>query len=303
MMKANTPVFLQGQSAPLQLGPILGSGGEGTVYKCATDSGRLVKIYHDPTAFHGAKLRAMLNMRALVAYPRLAWPQELVIDASGCVCGYAMRRLSGVSLVPITAPVLRKKKLPHWSAAHSVRVTHDLAALFGLLEANGVYIPDLNLANFAVTDDGVVSAFDCDAYSVATANHRYPSAVFSADLQAPEVLSGAVSLGSFGPAQFRGAAAILFFGLLTDGGQAYATREGLSVQDAIVSGRYIVGGREARGQTSSAVFSAYMRLGPRICWLFKRAFIAGHNDPNARPTFSEWQQAMAAFYRDLQTRN
>lgn len=297
------PLFISGEKTPLKLGRPLGVGGEGAVFELAIEPGRLVKILHEPEPFREAKLRAMVAMPKLVAYPRLAWPQELVFGADGRVCGYLMRKLKGVSLVPVTAPVLRRRKLPHWTKAHSVRVTHELAALFENLEANGVYIADLNLANFAVTDDGVVSAFDCDAYSVATHTHRFPSAVFSADIQVPEVLSGAVSLNSFGPAQFRGAAGILFFMLLTDGGQAYATREGLSVQDAIVRGRYVVGGRDARGQTNSAVFRAYMSLGPKLCWLFKRAFIAGHRDPSARPTFPEWRQALAEFYRDLLTQN
>lgn len=302
-MTANPFVFAHGQNTPLQLGALLGSGGEGAVYECATDRSRLVKVFHQLDSFRQAKLKAMVAMPALMAYPRLAWPQSLVVDRAGRVSGYVMRKLKGVSLVPLTAPVLRAKRLPHWKKAHTARVVHELASLFGLLESNGVYIADLNLCNFVVSNDGEVSAFDCDAFSVLTATHRFPATVVSAEHQVAEILSGALDLNHFGPAQFRGAAALLFFSLLTEGGQPYATYEGLSVADAIVQGRYAVGGKEARGHMPHEVFRRYVALGPRLCVLFKRSFIAGHANPNARPTFAEWQSALRAHYAELLTQN
>lgn len=300
-MTTSSQVFLEGSRDALALGAELAAGGEGVVYELPHSPGKLAKLFHTADHSRERKLRAMVAMPALRAYSRLAWPQQLLVDSRGIVRGYTMRRLEGVSLVPLTAEILRRRRLPRWTLAHTVRVCHDLACLCEQLESNGVYIADLSLLNFLVDPrTAEVSGIDCDSYSVCSTTHRFPSLVYTTDFQVPEILDGRVPMANFGPAQFRGAAASLFFALLTVGGQPYACREGLTIEETITQGRWIVGGKGvARGCTNDAVWRRYMSLPPRTCALFKRAFIGGHQQPASRPSFAEWQAAMSAHYRDL----
>lgn len=300
-MSLHAPIYLEGSRDALRLGSAAAEGGEGAVYELPTSPGMLVKLFHNADGFRERKLRAMVGMWSLRAYLRLAWPQQLVIDARGSVLGYTMRRLDGVSLVPLTAEIILRRRLPGWTQAHTVRVCHELACLCGELEKHAVFIADLSLLNFLINPrTAEVSGIDCDSYSVCSTTHRFPSLVYTTDFQVPEILDGRVQLANFGPAQFRGAAASLFFTLLTAGGQPYACREGLTIEETITQGRWILGGKGvARGCTNDAVWQRYMSLPPRTCALFKRAFIGGHQQPASRPSFAEWQAAMSAHYRDL----
>lgn len=187
-----------------------------------------MKVYHPRNACalraRDEKLTAMVAMTALRSYRPLAWPQHLLYNQDGHVAGYAMRRISGVTLVPMTAPVLLRRRLPEWGPAHIARVVHDLASIFHEVESNGVMIADLGLANFIVdTKTAEVCGIDCDSYTLRLPDRVFPSTVFTVELQAPEILTGKMPLHAFGPAQFRFAGALLLFSLMT--GEARSLRE------------------------------------------------------------------------------
>jgi DNA-binding helix-hairpin-helix protein with protein kinase domain len=216
--------------------------------------------------------------------------------------GFLMRRVNGVTLVPITALALMKRRLPHWGAAHVCRVVHDVAAICAALEARRVVIGDVNLANFLADPvTAETSAIDCDSYQVTEGDQTFPCRVFTPDFQAPEVLARNERLSALAPAQFRFSGALLFFTLLTAGGHPYQIKNGRSPAENIVAGRHFLGGRgTATGATTGAIWSRYLAQPPRILALFKRAFIAGHSrDLSARPSFAEWVGAFRAHYTEL----
>ncbi len=292
---------------PVRLGATLAQGGEGSIHECAGRPDVLIKVFHpaaSPEFAHtrDEKLRAMVALTELRAHPRLAWPQELILDSRGGVAGFTMRKITGVTLVPLTALGLRKIRLPGWGPAHVCRVVHDIAALCGALEARGVFIGDINLGNFlADPHTAETSAIDCDSYQITAGGRLYPCPVYTPDFQSPEVLAETGRLARLGPAQLRFSAALLFFTLLTAGGHPYQVKNGRSPGENILSGRHFLGGRGvATGCTTSAIWDRYRALPPRILALFKRAFIAGHSlNPAARPAFAEWIGAFQAHYAEL----
>ena len=296
--------FLTAAGCPVSLGKELAAGGEGAVFASNERGDEVVKVYHprDGSAqvARDAKLRAMVAMPALRAYRPLAWPQQLLFTADGHVGGYTMRKISGVTLVPVTSGALMRKRLPGWSPAHVVRVIHDLAGMFHQAETNGVFVADMGLCNFILNPrTAEVCGIDCDSYTIRMPDRVFASTVFTAEMQAPEILSGRVPLAEFGPAQFRFAGALLLFSLLT-GGHPFSSKEGLSVPDAILARRHFLGGHGvAMGCTNDATWQRYRALSPRLASLSKRAFISGYEDLGARPSFAEWRSAARCFFDQL----
>ncbi len=296
--------FRNSAGQPMALGKELASGGEGAVFASGERGDEVIKVYHRRNASalraRDDKLTAMVAMPALRAYRPLAWPQRLLYSQDGHVAGYSMRKISGVTLVPMTAPALMRRRLPAWGPAHIARVVHDLASIFHEAESNGVMIADLGLGNFIVDPKTAeVSGIDCDSYTICLSDRVFPSTVFTVELQAPEILCGKLPLSAFGPAQFRFAGALLLFSLMT-GGNPFASREGLSIPEAIVARRHFIGGRGvAGGCTNDAIWQRYRSLPPHLASLSKRAFIEGYDDHSARPTFAEWRSAARNYFDAL----
>lgn len=300
-MKNLVPQLRDCSGRPVSLARELASGGEGAVFASGDRGDEVIKVYHRRNAAaardRDEKLTAMVAMSALRSYRPLAWPQRLLYRQDGHVGGYAMRKISGMTLVPVTAPTLMRRRLPNWGPAHVARVVHDLAGIFHEAESNGVMIADLGLGNFIVDPKTAeVSGIDCDSYTLRLSDRVFPSTVFTAELQAPEIISGRLPLSAFGPAQFRFAGALLLFSLMT-GGNPFASREGLSIPEAIVARRHFIGGRGvAGGCTNDAIWQRYRSLPPHLASLCKRAFIAGYDDHDARPTFAEWRSAARNYF-------
>ncbi len=59
-MKPNTPDTVRSSNGALELGKVLGRGGEGAVYELPASRDRVAKIYHQPvSADKAAKIEAM----------------------------------------------------------------------------------------------------------------------------------------------------------------------------------------------------------------------------------------------------
>ena len=298
-----SPSYRNQDGTPLRMVPTpLAQGGEGSIHCVENNQNTLVKIYHpgEPAATlaRARKLTAMMQAGPeLRQHPRLAWPQSLVLNPRGEIAGYRMRRMQGISLVPLTAPIMFRRDLPHWTQRHVVRVTHDLAALFGFLEDRQIYPGDINLNNFLTRpEDATASLIDCDSYQIG--NH--PSRVLTPDFSAPEVLAQRGQLKLLGPDQLRFSAALLFFYLLTRGTHPFQVRGGDSPEQNILAGRTFMGSRgQATGSIPPSLYARYRALPPRIAGQFKRAFCSHTEHPELRPSFSTWVSAFREYYCGL----
>ena len=92
-MQTRAPILIDSAGRPLQLGPQLGSGGEGAVFELRDRSDLVAKLYHK--GLEPEKAAKIANM-AKAASERLlkltAWPTEPIRrgSASGAVVGFTM---------------------------------------------------------------------------------------------------------------------------------------------------------------------------------------------------------------------
>ena len=288
-------------------GGMIAEGAEGRVFLARSDARTLIKVYHpspaDEERARDRKVRTMLAADSELRQHRLlAWPQAPVLNPTGGIVGYVMRRVEGVTLVPLGAPVMMRRDLPHWTQRHVCRVVHDLASTCHLLEARGIYIGDFNLENFLTrTDTAETSCIDCDSFQIRSGGELFPSRVYTPEFCSPEVLAQPERQRCLGAAQFRFSAALFFFTLLCGGAHAYQVRGGGSPEENILRGRFFVGPKGvATAGTSDAIYSRYRALTPRLAALIKRTVMNGHHsDLDARPKFVEWVAALSDYYRLL----
>src|SRR4051794_21434672 len=99
-------VRLEGEGREVTLdGPLLGRGGEASIYAVPGRTDLVAKIYHNPTDEHAGKLAAMLAAPP-VAPPEhgqhvaVAWPVSRLLEAGddGRVVGYLMPRIDNARL-------------------------------------------------------------------------------------------------------------------------------------------------------------------------------------------------------------
>jgi len=174
MASSNTTVKVltcasTGQS--VRLGKRIASSGEGTVWY--TDrQGYLAKLYHSPTAERVRKLQVM------VAHPpvdpmlsrnhiSLAWPQDLLNDASRKCVGFLMPAISqGVDLTSVYNPRLRKQKIPrfNWRYLHTTAL--NIAWIIQEIHAKGHVLGDIKPQNMLVNDQALISVIDTDSFQI-----------------------------------------------------------------------------------------------------------------------------------------
>src|SRR6516165_895951 len=93
-------VRLEGKDHEISLeGPLLGRGGEASIYAVPGRSDLAAKIYHNPTDEHADKLAVMLAAPPVPppapgGHHTIAWPISRLLEAGGAgrVVGYLMPR-------------------------------------------------------------------------------------------------------------------------------------------------------------------------------------------------------------------
>jgi len=292
-------------SHPTQLGKVIATGGEGVIRECLSHPGCVAKIYHpleeEDLSQIESKIGAMLKMTQLAQHSRLAWPQKKLYQ-NRKFAGFLMRKIDGMTLVPLSAEVSKRTYLPDWTTAHIARVVHDIASLCAKLESHDVFLTDVSLTNFLTNPrDGSTSIIDVDSLQIREGSRVFGSSVFTPDYAAPEILRQPERLGCIGSEQARFTIALLFFQLYTNGSPFQVLEYGnLEPAQQITAGRHFLGGRGvATGTTTPEIFRRYCGLPRRIKWMFKRAFIEGHQSPSNRPSFNEWVEAAKRHYQEL----
>ncbi|WP_157581293.1 hypothetical protein [Phycicoccus sp. Root563] len=171
----------------LDVGPLLGSGGQGDVYELPSDPGRLFKRYRSGVRVDETGLSALVEWR-LELSPRdravvdkhTAWPLE-VVDCPGGTLGILMNRAPRDFWHTVEGGVLprdlswafmseaaRFVGLEPATPRAAVAIMVQLATAFDVLHRNGATYGDLSASNVLWTGDGCPSVLliDCDAAEV-----------------------------------------------------------------------------------------------------------------------------------------
>ncbi len=175
----------------VDLGPVLGRGGEGVVHVRVGRDAQACKIYQrPPTDARTAKLTWMVQR--LQQHPDLAqwctWPQELLFDEERRCVGFVMERLEQPRPIhEVYQPEQRKTVLPAAGWDFLVRVATNCARMFETLHKYDVIVGDVNERNIFVDSDATVHLVDCDSFQIQDGDQFFGTGVGVVDYTPPEL--------------------------------------------------------------------------------------------------------------------
>lgn len=289
----------------VELGAVIGEGGEGVVSTLTHDPHQVVKCLHRPAASDSAgKQRAQrwrAKVRALAAHAATVpdslravcgLPRALVVEARDRVCGFTMPLLKGVPVQRYTNLEARWLADPTATWADCIAIARDIAALVARIHAAGFVIGDLNESAFVVNADDHhrVSAVDCDSWQFTHLGQRYRCEVAKQEYLAPECIGRSLSTLVRTPAHDRFSLAVLITQLVI---QRHPFSLGSqSILENIRTGLSICDQKPLPGQLSLTILPATLR----------RAVIKGIGlDPDQRPTADEWASMLSKLHQRLTT--
>ncbi|MGV0715509.1 hypothetical protein ABQE93_08900 [Mycolicibacterium sp. XJ662] len=308
-----TSVLRLGDGSTVRLGAVLARAGEGTIYEIAGRPDWAAKIFHPELRALDAK-RA--KVAAMVATPPdsamqsdgfvvLTWPLQLV-EGDG-VSGYIMWRIdtsNAVEIHSVSNPSDRMNPLPsapqwtpHVTWHHLVSVAANLCLAVETAHKVDAVIGDFQERNILVNDTTRVTLVDCDSMQFTDqAGRQYLCGVGRPEFTAPELAGLDLATTARRKPSDLFALAVHMHLLLMAGNHPFQrgiwTGHG-DQPDALTLAK---AGQWAGGP-GSALHSHPLApsvdfLPDQIQALFIRAFTDGARDPEARPTATEWRQAL-----------
>lgn len=169
------PIYTTNEGKIIELGDLLGEGGEGAVYKIRT-SLDVVKILNTDSLksdkSREAKLTVMINNHPFENAPAetkysIAWPSALVYDEYKKFVGYTMPTiLEAPELHLFTNPSNRKKIGDIHSLEKLYYIALNIATIFKSLHKKNIVVGDISSKNILVNDDSGVAMVDCDSMQI-----------------------------------------------------------------------------------------------------------------------------------------
>ena len=293
----------------LRLGPLIKSGGAGSVYRLTELPLQVAKLYHDgiDRKIYERKLAAMLELTPKLPdlmeggrrYVQIAWPQERLCDASGRFIGFLMPAVD-VQATSELEVILQERQaraagLPTGLGA-KVTLAANLAAVVAELHRQHHHVVDLKPVNLRFYAQSLYMAMlDCDGFSIQGRGERFPAPQYTPDYLAPEFQAlGLTPQGE--ETQDRFALAVVVFQLLNFGIHPYTGRPASDRIPTDIPGRigrrcYAYGLRAHADMAPSPV-SGHASLPADLRQLFDRAFEGlGGNRPGAM----EWAAALRTY--------
>ena len=276
------PVF-DDKGRRLELGQVLGRGGEATVFRLPHDRQKALKLYHQPDAERAQKLRFMLanpphDPTRDAGHISIAWPEALVHDHEGRVIGFIMPLLDmnrSLALHQVYNPKIRRRRAPGLNWRYLLRIARNLCTVVSALHERGYIIGDLNESNIVVTDRALVSLVDCDSIQVKEGRKVYRCKVAKAEYTAPELQNKDFARVIRNENHDNFALSILLFLLLMEGVHPFA---GIYVGQGEPPGliENIAAGNSPYLQSSlkpSLIAPPFANLPPGLRRLFRKAFV------------------------------
>lgn len=289
---------------PVQLGPKLGSGGEGIVFEIANSPDLAAKVYHKHTPPPAAKLQVMVNLARKDLLKDVvdvaAWPiGTLHPRPRGPVCGFVMEKIKKdfKEIHTLYSPTDRKTKFPDADWRFLVHVAKNSAAAFDAVHRCGVVMGDVNQKNVYVSQKGMILLVDCDSYQIQFNGQTYPeSGVGVPEFTPPELQGKSLHGVVRTPNHDRFGLAVLLFHLLFMNRHPFVGYLGhgdMPIGQAIREYRFAYGSAARTYQMAPPPESLPLSaVSSQLVGLFESAFGKGSEQPNARPPASAWHSAL-----------
>ncbi|GIV38880.1 MAG: hypothetical protein KatS3mg033_0680 [Thermonema sp.] len=303
---------------PVQLGEMLGSGGEGWIYEVnnhPTRTSLVAKVFFSPekAAQKEAKLRYMVqNPPESIeqnGHPFLAWPLELLFDEQGRFTGFLMPKARGVELEYLCSDDFESYpefQSTEWHkfyfsnptvAGYRLRTAFNICAAVHAVHAKGYVIGDLKPGNVLLQPNGLVTLIDLDSIQITGPQESYPAAVLTPENAPPE--SKDMTAEDFKNESWdRFSLAVMLYRFLTGihpfTGTLKPPYDTLNTYEELIRhGFYPHGSRKDRFEvippTHRRLFALYP---PAIAQTFGQAFDTGLFQPDKRPSALEWNRIL-----------
>ncbi|MGO8899373.1 MAG: hypothetical protein ACLQU5_13670 [Isosphaeraceae bacterium] len=287
----------------------LAVGGEGSIYDVVGDSSIVAKVYKAPQPKdRSEKLRAMAGLMTPDLLKIAAWPTATLHSApGGPVTGILMPKISGHKEIHhLYSVTQRKKDYPDADWRFLTHAARNCAIAFETIHDHGHVVGDVNQKNVLVSTKAIVQFVDCDSFQIRAADGlHYRCAVGVPDYTPPELQGKSFSAVDREPNHDRFGLAVLIFHLLMMGRHpfsgVYLDAGDMPLEKAIQGGRYAYSrnSQATRMRTPPNTLPLTM-LDASLVSLFERAFAPiGPGGPPARPTATEWKDALGGFLAQL----
>ena len=297
---------------PLELGDLLGRGGEGAVHALIGRPGFAAKVYHRPIGTHQAlKLASMARQAHPALLDFAAWPVTVLrVRPEGPVQGFIMPKVDGYREIhSLYGPAHRRKTFPQADWSFLVHAARNLASAFAAIHARGHVIGDVNPGNVVVSAQALIKLIDCDSFQIqidartAAADPLFPCDVGVPQFTAPELQGRPFHGLRRTPDHDAFGLALLCFHLLFMGRHPFAGRYrgrgDMPIERAIQEYRFAFGRHAATRQMEPPPHTLpFTALPASATDLFERAF-APPSLTHGRPTARDWLHALERLSAEL----
>lgn len=290
--------IVRGSKGPVQLGKLLGKGGEGAVYEVLGQPNLVAKVYlRDIPAERAEKLRAMSQLLTPKLAGLTAWPHDVLYGGGSNVTGFLMPKVRAHDVHEVYGPKSRHRIFPQADWRLLVRTALNTARAFAVVHEEGILVADVNHGGVMVSDDATVRLIDCDSFQFTAGAKTYLCEVGVEDFTPPELQGKAfrdimrtANHDTFG-------LAILVFRLLMLGRHPFAGKHlgkgDLSLGEAIAQCKYAYSRERAITQMVPPPASPpVLAAGQEIADLWEKAFSPAGMQPQGRPTAQQWVFAL-----------
>ena len=284
-------------------------GGEGSIYDVVGDSSIVAKVYNAPQSKdRSEKLGAMAGVTTPDLLKIAAWPTATLHSAlGGPVTGILMPKISGYKEIHhLYSVTQRKKDYPDADWRFLTHAARNCAIAFETIHHHGHVVGDVNQKNVLVSTKAIVQFVDCDSFQVRAANGlHYRCVVGVPDYTPPELQGKSFRVVDRDPNHDRFGLAVLIFHLLMMGRHpfsgVYLDAGDMPLEKAIQGGRYAYSRNSQATRMRPPPNTLPMTmLDASLVSLFERAFAPiGPGGPAARPTATEWKDALGGFLAQL----
>jgi len=295
-------LFLGNTGRELEIGQLIGRGGEGSVYEVRHSPGRAVKIYAKPLD----QLRVeKLSVMPALASPELlavaAWPEQEVYNDRGSIVGFVMPRfISAKDIHELYSPKSRLALFPSADFRFIVHVASNIARAFAVVHKYGHVIGDVNHGSILICGNGTVKLIDCDSFQVKERNRILPCVVGSPLFTPPEIQNRHFNATARTQEHDLFGLAVVLFQLLFMGRHPFAGRykgQGdMPIERAIAERRFPYGPSALSRQMERPPGTLSMdSLGAVV----QQCFLDAFENSGPRPNAIIWINALQALQRDL----
>ncbi|WGS26110.1 hypothetical protein [Bradyrhizobium sp. ISRA464] len=282
------------QGKAVQLGKLLGRGGEGAVFEIVGQPDLVAKIYHpDKARERQQKIPAMVASGLQAKVSNAAFPIAPLYEGAGTFAGFTMRRIGKQKPVhELYSPASRRNEFPNADYRLLLRTSLNIAKAVAAVHATGCVIGDLNHSGILVGADATATLIDCDSFQFSKDGKTFYCAVGVPDYTPPELQGRSLENILRTPNHDAFGLGVAIFSLLFLGRHPFAGRYrgrgDMPEERAIAEYRFAYSVDTSRTQTEPPPFAPTLAYVPREMASAFEACFGPSGASGGRPKPADW---------------